>query len=71
MKSFDFEAMSRRLSELRKQSGLTQEDVGKHFGVTRQAVCYMEKHPKMLSIEKINALASLYGCNPTDFFAEL
>ena len=70
MKEFDFELMSKRLKKIRKQSGLTQAEVGRHFGVTKQAVCWMENKPQVLTIERINSLAELYGCRPTDFFAE-
>ncbi len=50
-----------RLKMFRKQSGMTQEDVAAHLGVSRQAVAKWEKGDTQPDIESCLKLADLYG----------
>ena len=50
-----------RLKMFRKQSGMTQEDVAAHLGVSRQAVAKWEKGETQPDIESCLKLADLYG----------
>ena len=70
MKHFDPKLMSHNMKALRKQAGLTLEQVGIHLGVTKQAVWALEKHPEKTCMSRLLELAELYGCNARDFFTE-
>lgn len=70
MKHFDPKLMSHNMKALRKQAGMTQADVGKALGITKQAVCRLENAPQKTNAKRLIELAELYGCNARDFFTE-
>lgn len=70
MRRFNAEQISANMKAIRKGKGLTQTDVAKVLGITKQAVCYMEKHPEHTTINRLNVLADLYGVSTRAFFDE-
>lgn len=53
--------MANRFTELRKQQGLSQEQLAEKLGVSRQAVSKWERAEASPDIENLSALARLYG----------
>lgn len=51
-----------RLTQLRKEKGLSQEDLAASLGVSRQAVSKWERGESAPELENLMALAELYGC---------
>lgn len=60
-----------KVIKLRDQSGLTQEDVAKHLGISRQRWILVEKGERNLSTEELEKLATLFGIDTADFFEEI
>jgi len=58
--------LSERLKTLRKEAGLTQEEVAKKLGVSRPAYTYWEKGEKRPTPDKLTQIASLFGVS-TDY----
>lgn len=55
------EKFSRRLKELREESGLTQEQLANELGVSRGAISYYEKGTRTPDIEFINSLYEFFN----------
>ena len=53
--------MANRLTALRKQRGLSQEQLAEKLGVSRQAVSKWERAEASPEIENLSSLAKLYG----------
>lgn len=54
-----------RLKELRKENGLTLEDIAKIIGVQKAAYCKLEQgQRKTIKMEYIRKLADFYNVNP-------
>ena len=70
MKRIDPEQVRANMKAIRRAKGLTQTDVAKALGVTKQAVSRYEREPQALSVSKLLTLAELYGCSPRDFLHE-
>lgn len=58
--------LSERLKTLRKEAGLTQEEVAKKLGISRPAYTYWEKGEKRPTPDKLTQIASLFGVS-TDY----
>lgn len=58
--------LSERLKTLRKEAGLTQEEVAKKLGISRPAYTYWEKGEKRPTPDKLIQIASLFGVS-TDY----
>lgn len=57
---------SEKITELRKRSGLSQEQFGDRIGVSRQAVSKWEMAQSVPDITRVMAIADLFGV-PVDF----
>jgi len=57
--------LSSKLKQMRKQQGLTQMELAKKIGVSESYICQIEKG-KMISIKKLDKLATALGCEPKD-----
>lgn len=55
------EKFSRRLKELREESGLTQEQLANELGVSRGAISYYEKGTRTPDIEFIDSLYAFFN----------
>ena len=53
--------LGKRISELRKGLGMTQEQLAQHLGTTRQAVSKWESHKSEPDISTLVRLGSLFG----------
>ncbi len=60
-----------RVTKLREQSGLTQEEVATKLGISRGRWILVEKGERDLSTEELEKLAQLFGIDVTDFFEEI
>jgi DNA-binding XRE family transcriptional regulator len=65
------ESITGKIIKLREQSGLTQEGVAKHIGISRQRWILVEKGKRDLSTEELKKLAALFGIDTADFFEEI
>ena len=54
-------SLGRRIAEARWESGLTQEEVAAHLGVTKAAVSKWERAESAPDMGNLMALADLYG----------
>lgn len=60
--------MCKKLAALRAESGLTQEEVANHLGITKAAVSKWECAQSMPDISLLPAIADLYSTSIDDFF---
>lgn len=56
------------IAKLRKQKGLTQEQLGKKLNVSYQAVSKWENNQSEPSLETIEKLADVFGITISQFF---
>ncbi len=58
--------MGERIKQLRKQKGLTQEELGKYIGVKKAAIMKYEKgNVKNMKRSSIETLSKLFGVTPS------
>ena len=50
-----------RLKQLRKENGLTQQEVADEIGVTKRTYIYLEKGERQIKPEKTQQLANFFG----------
>lgn len=67
----NYDQITERVTNLREQSGLTQEDVANKLGISRQRWILVEKGERDLSTEELGKLAELFGIDIADFFEEI
>ncbi|HLS24013.1 MAG TPA: helix-turn-helix transcriptional regulator [Pseudogracilibacillus sp.] len=60
--------MKNRLEELRKTHGLTQEQLSKRVGVSRQSIVAIENGRYNPSLELAFKLAHVFNCKIEDIF---
>jgi transcriptional regulator with XRE-family HTH domain len=53
--------LSKRLKELRKNSGMTQDELGKLINVTKVSICCYEKGTRTPTLETLIDLARVFG----------
>lgn len=58
-----------RISEIRKEKGLTQEDLAKSIGVSRTALTQMELGKRGIDVAELKALSSTLGFSVDALFA--
>jgi transcriptional regulator with XRE-family HTH domain len=57
-----------RVRQLRKESGLTQSELGERLGWTQSVVSEVESATRNLSIEQVAKLADALGVDVQDLF---
>lgn len=67
----NYDQITERVTKLREQSGLTQEEVAKKLDISRQRWILVEKGERDLSTEELGKLAELFGIDVADFFEEI
>ncbi len=67
----NYDQVIERVTKLREQSGLTQEEVANKLDISRQRWILVEKGERDLSTEELGKLAELFGIDITDFFGEV
>lgn len=60
----------KKLKELRKIEGWTQEEVAKKLGISKQTYSHYENEKRRPSLDTIRELAAVYQVNIDDIFAE-
>lgn len=67
----NYGSITEKVTKLREQSGLTQEEVANKLGISRQRWILVEKGERDLSTEELGKLAELFGIDIADFFEEI
>jgi transcriptional regulator with XRE-family HTH domain len=67
----NYDQITERVTKLREQSGLTQEEVATKLDISRQRWILVEKGERDLSTEELGKLAELFGIDIADFFEEI
>ena len=67
----NYDSIVDKVTKLREQSGLTQEDVANKLGISRQRWILVEKGERDLNTEELEVLAELFGVDVADFFEEI
>lgn len=67
----NYDLIAEKVTKLREQSGLTQEEVANKLGISRQLWILVEKGKRDLSTEELEKLATLFGIDVADFFDEI
>ena len=70
MKSFAPEQMKLNMVAYRMRKGLTQYDVADILKVHPKTVSRWENDPGSMSLDALDALAIIYGCQVKDFFVD-
>lgn len=60
--------MTNRIEQLRKEQGMTQQDLGTALGVSRQTIISLERGKYNPSIGLAHSIAKLFGCTIEDVF---
>lgn len=55
-----------RLKEIRKQKGMTAEEVGREIGVTQAAIANWENNRRIMNVDTLVRLSQVLGCTPND-----
>lgn len=66
MMIYDMEASGKRLKELRKQAGKTQEQVAEAVGLEPGTISQIERGAKGMSIDSLLMFSEIYGVS-TDY----
>ena len=64
------EELGRRLKEAREACGLTQENVGRQFNLSRATIAQMELGNRAVTSLELDRLAFLYGKDIRNFLSE-
>ena len=67
----NYDLITEKVTKLRVQSSLTQEEVANKLGISRQRWILVEKGERDLSTEELRALGTLFGIDVADFFDEI
>jgi transcriptional regulator with XRE-family HTH domain len=60
--SFDRKLFGKRLKQLREEKKMTQEELGKALGITRNAISGYENGTREPDIEKLIVLSDIFEC---------
>jgi len=60
--SFDRKLFGKRLKQLREEKKMTQEELGKALGITRNAISGYENGTREPDIEKLYLLSDIFEC---------
>lgn len=60
--------VSRNIKSCRERFGKTQESLAKDLKITKQTYLNIENNPMNYSINKLNNIAKVLGCNIDEFF---
>ncbi len=62
--------LAQKVTDIRKRSGFTQEEIAKKLGVSRQSWITVEKGQRDLNTEELKRLSEVFGVDIVDFFKE-
>lgn len=66
-----YSSIIEKITSLREKNNLTQEEIAKALGLSRQRWILVEKGQRDLNTEELEKLASLFGVDVVDFFGEI
>lgn len=58
--------IGKNIKEIRVKKGLTQEELGKRIGISKQGICLYENNKRKLTIETIENIARALGVSQYD-----
>lgn len=64
-----YEIIGKRISEIRKELGYSQNNIAKYLNVDQSLVSMIEKGKRSLTVEMLNKLSYLFGL-PTQAFVD-
>ena len=64
------EQVGKRIQEIRKIRGMSQDDLGERLGVTRSFVSKMENGKKKISLEHVEKIAKILNVLPEDLLVD-
>lgn len=64
------EVVRNNIRSLRVRANLTQEEVAKTLGITRQQYYLYEKEPLKIKVDILIKLADLFNCKVEDFILQ-
>ncbi|MBO4704114.1 MAG: helix-turn-helix transcriptional regulator [Spirochaetaceae bacterium] len=65
------EIVRQRIKEIRKQKGITQEQLAEKLGMTQSAVSAIESSSNSITIETINKVSAALGVTAVDLLIDL
>lgn len=70
MRKLDPVQMKNNMVSYRTRKGMTQDDVALVLNVHPKTVCRWENEPTKVSLDVLEAMAIIYGCEVQDFFMD-
>jgi transcriptional regulator with XRE-family HTH domain len=64
------EQVGKRIQEIRKVRGMSQDDLGDKLGVTRSFISKLENGKKKISLEHVENIAKILHIEPTDLLVD-
>ncbi|TYS91948.1 helix-turn-helix domain-containing protein [Rossellomorea aquimaris] len=64
------EQVGRRIQEIRKIRGMSQDELGDKLGVTRSFISKLENGKKKISLEHVENIAKILHIEPTDLLVD-
>lgn len=61
----------RNIKAIQKRYGLTDADISSKLSITERTYLNIKNHPFNYSINKLNEIAGIIGCNINEFFLPL
>jgi len=65
------EQVVRNIKAIQKRYGLTDADISSKLRITERTYLKIKNHPFNYSINKLNDIANIIGCNINEFFLPL
>lgn len=65
------EQVIRNIKSVQKRYGLLDSDIASKLNITERTYINIKNHPFNYSINKLNEIASVIGCNINEFFLPL
>jgi transcriptional regulator with XRE-family HTH domain len=63
--------ISNNIKAILKRYDISREELAKRLGITKRTLIKVVNHPNKYSINYLNEVASVIGCNVNDFFMPL
>ncbi len=63
----NLEVVSKKFSQLRTDSGITQKQIAEYLGVDQSYISKCEQNERQFSLEILEKVSNLFGC-PIDYF---
>lgn len=65
------EQVVRNIKAIQKRYGLSDNDISSKLDITERTYINIKNHPFSYSINKLNDIAAIIGCNINEFFLPL